>query len=148
MSEQHAAAAKKASRVLAASTRAEERSTNILAVDSQFHHFYKDNTTKFCIAVPLPRELCLQQAATARSAHSAKKLQKGGRGSGSPSSKEQRWELKICVPLLSGRAGVSSTASALQEPRALFTITPTGSRSAGKMSLLPFPPMLQFLSPL
>lgn len=37
-------------------------------------------------------------------------------------------------------------ASMLEEPRALFTITPTGSCSAGKMSLVPFPPMLQFLS--
>lgn len=50
------------------------------------------------------------------------------------------------IPLLSGRAGMSSAASLLQEPRALFAITPTGSCSAGKMSLLPFPPMLQFLS--
>lgn len=83
----------------AASTTAEKRCTNILAVDSQFHHFSKDNTAEVCIAVPLPRELCnaAPKAAIARSAHAAKKLQKGGRGSGSPSSKEQRWELEIVL---------------------------------------------------
>lgn len=41
---------------------------------------------------------------------------------------------------------MSSAASLLQEPRALFAITPTGSCSAGKTPLLPFPSMLQFLS--
>lgn len=88
------------------------------------------------------------KAAIAHSAHAAQKLQKGGRGSGSPKQQGAEMGARDCVSLLSGRAGMSSAASVLQEPRALFTITPTGSCSAGKMSLLPFPPMLQFLSPL